>query len=146
MTECGTLNYCLAEEEKFALEIAPWLRRSPTFQFNVATGWAFRSQKLSRQEIQLFIPHPLDLLCLELANENERVFRAFKLVKEQTGHPTEEELLWILKGKLDWFRKNFDGSKTNMRGDVKWIWRELFGRDLNVSEEVIRPVLKERGW
>jgi len=71
--------------------------------------------------------------------------RAFKLVRDKTGHPNPEEMIRALQRVVDIFRPSFDEeSAGNPAHNVRVLWRELFGTDIDVRAKVITPALAER--
>lgn len=90
--------------------------------------------------MQLTLPHPLDLLIAKLHRLEEKDLRAFRLVIERTGHPTEDEMRRELQVAVDLYRPGFD---EEMIGDIttntRVLWQELWKNEIDVRKEIIAP-------
>ena len=74
---------------------------------------------------------------------DEKDLRAFELVREKTGHPSENELLEELKASYDVFYIEVGGRKSALWENTEKLWPRLFGRDIDVRREIIEPVLNQ---
>lgn len=110
--------------------------------FRTSPRWKERAFETQIGSVTLVLPHPVDILIGKLHRLEEKDLRAFKLVIERTGHPTEDELRRELQIAVDLFRPNFD---EEMAGDIttntRVLWQELWARDINVRTEIIGPAL-----
>ncbi|HVM47368.1 MAG TPA: hypothetical protein VMU04_05040 [Candidatus Acidoferrum sp.] len=72
--------------------------------------------------------------------------RAFKMVHAKTGFPKERDLLRALQSAVDLYRPPLPGERPG--GDIlqntQTVWRELFGKAIDVQKRIIQPVLAER--
>lgn len=113
--------------------------------FRTSPRWRTRAWSVGIGNVTLTLPHPLDILIAKLHRLEEKDLRAFRLVIERTGHPTEAELREELQVSVDLYRPNFDES---MVGDIttntRILWQELWGRDINVRSEIIAPAIALR--
>lgn len=116
-----------------------------TMAFTASPDWFVRAFRCQRRHVSFTFPHPIDLLVSKIRRLEEKDLRAFRLVREKSGHPTEEELLRALQRVVDMFRPSFDEeSAKNPARNTQVLWRELFGRDIDVRSEIILPALAAR--
>ncbi|HEX5400135.1 MAG TPA: hypothetical protein VFY06_13905, partial [Verrucomicrobiae bacterium] len=93
----------------------------------------------------LFIfPHPWDILVSKLQRLDPKDVQAFKLVIEQTGHPTEKEFAAHLQNAVDLYRPKFDeeSARGDMFANTKILWQELWKKEIDVRAAIIRPALE----
>lgn len=113
--------------------------------FRTSPRWKDRAYHTRIGNVHLTLPHPIDILIAKLHRLADKDLRAFHLVIDHTGHPTEEEMKKELQFAVDLYRPNFD---EEMIGDIttntRILWNELWGRDINVRQEIIAPALKVR--
>lgn len=113
--------------------------------FRTSPRWRMRAASIPCGHITLVLPHPIDILIAKLHRYEEKDRRAFELVIERTGHPTEQEMLTELQYSVDLYRPNFDEEVT---GDIttktRLMWRDIYGRDIEVRKEIIAPALERR--
>jgi hypothetical protein len=113
--------------------------------FTVSPDWFFRAFRCQRRHVNFTFPHPIDILVSKIKRLEEKDLRAFKLVREKTGHPTEDDLITALRRVVDIFRPAFDEeSAGNPTHNTQILWRELFNKQINVRAEIIAPALAER--
>ena len=113
--------------------------------FAAAADWRHRAHAEMRRHVRFLFPHPIDILTSKVCRMVEKDFAAFRLVRTLTGHPTPEEMIHALRGAVDIYRPSFDGEE---RGDTiantELLWREIFGAEIDVREQIIRPAIAER--
>ncbi|MEX1119629.1 MAG: hypothetical protein WEB60_12640, partial [Terrimicrobiaceae bacterium] len=80
--------------------------------FRTSPRWRMRAATVLCGHVTLVLPHPIDILIAKLHRYEEKDRRAFELVIERTGHPTEVELLAELQYSVDLYRPNFDEEVT----------------------------------
>ena len=113
--------------------------------FTASPDWFVRAFRCDRRHVTFTFPHPIDILVSKIKRLEEKDLRAFRLVREKTGHPNEDELIQALRRVVDIFRPSFDEeSAGNPAHNVQVLWRELFGKDINVPAAIIAPALVER--
>ena len=131
--------HLLKEQSQFHVELCP-----PHF-FSAPADWRHRAHAEMRRQVRFLFPHPIDILTAKVCRMDEKDFAAFRLVRKLTGHPTPEEMIHALRGAVDIYRPGFDGEE---RGDTiantERLWREIFGAEIDVREQVIRPAVAER--
>lgn len=113
--------------------------------FRTSPRWRMRAATIPCGHVTLVLPHPIDILIAKLHRYEEKDRRAFELVIERTGHPTEHELLTELQYSVDLYRPNFD---EEVAGDITTntdlMWQDIFGRAIDVRREIIAPELERR--
>ena len=113
--------------------------------FRTSPRWKDRAYTTRVGHVTLTLPAPIDILIAKLHRLEDKDLRAFRLVIERTGHPTEAELRRELQFSVDLYRPAFD---EEMIGDIttntRVLWRELWGKEINVRQEIIAPALEAR--
>ena len=123
----------------------PYVQVCAALNFRTTPMWSARAYSLLLDGRVIVIPHPIDILIGKLHRLEEKDLRAFKLVRDKTGHPTEQEMIDELQSGVDLFRPGFDEEKaTDMKGTTRILWQEFFGHDIDVVEIIIRPALRRR--
>ena len=110
--------------------------------FRTSPRWLKRAWTTQLGNVSLTLPHPIDILIAKLPRLEDKDLRAFRLVIERTGHPTEDDLRHELQAAVDLYRPNFD---EEMVGDIttntRILWQELWNKDIDVRQEIIAPAL-----
>jgi hypothetical protein len=113
--------------------------------FRTNPGWHRRAYTTQVGHVKLTLPHPIDILIAKLPRLEDKDLRAYRLVIEKTGHPTEAEMRRELQESVDLYRPNFD---EELIGDITTntaiLWQELWGKSINVRQEIIAPALEAR--
>jgi hypothetical protein len=113
--------------------------------FTASADWIVRACEIQRKHVAFILPHPIDILVAKIKRLDEKDLRAFHLVRDKLGHPTEDELIKALRRVVDIYRPSFDEeSGNNARENTELLWRDLFGKNINVAQEIIAPALAER--
>lgn len=113
--------------------------------FRTSPRWRMRAASIPCGHITLVLPHPIDILIAKLHRYEEKDRRAFELVRERTGHPTEQEMLTELQYSVDLYRPDFDEEVTgDITTNTQVMWPEIFGRTIDVRKEIIAPALERR--
>jgi hypothetical protein len=113
--------------------------------FTVSADWQLRAFEVQRKHVTLILPHPIDILVSKIKRLEEKDLAAFRLVRSKTGHPSEEELLIALRRVVDIYRPSFDEESTgDPRHNTQIVWRELFGKPIDIRQQIIGPALTER--
>jgi hypothetical protein len=114
--------------------------------FSAGPDWPMRAYTEQVENVAFCFPHPVDILVSKLQRLEEKDVRAFQLVRQKTGAPTAEQLKWLLMNAVDLFRPRFDeeADAGDIRINTSRIWQILYGREINVTEEIIKPALEKR--
>ena len=119
------------------------------WNFRTSPRWSERAFRTQVGNVALTLPHPIDILIAKLHRLADKDLAAFRLVIARMGHPTEDEMRCELQIAVDLFRPNFD---EEMIGDIttntRVLWQELWGKDINVRQEIIAPAvaLRNKGY
>ena len=113
--------------------------------FRSSPRWRLRAFTTQVGNVKLTLPHPLDILIAKMHRADEKDLRAFRMVIAKTGHPTEDELRRELQFSVDLYRPNFDEEMVgDITNNTRLVWQEIFGKDINVRQEIIAPALAAR--
>ena len=113
--------------------------------FRTSSLWQDRAFTFPLDGRQVRLPHPIDILIGKLNRMDEKDLQAFKMVKEKTGHPTEEEMIAELQNAVDLYRPGFDESqRKDMKITTRMLWRDFFGKDIDVVARIIGPAQERR--
>jgi hypothetical protein len=116
----------------------------PDATFIRSPSWLDRAQLEQRGHVLFRFPAALDILIAKIKRMETKDLAAFRLVLEKTGHPTEDELIRGLQDVLDVFRPSFDEETSgDAISNTRILWKEIFGKDIDVRAQIIRPKLEE---
>ena len=127
----------------------PYVQVCVESNFRTSPHWFRRASTITIGRVRLTLPHPIDILIAKLHRLEEKDLRAFRLVIERTGHPTEDEMRRELQAAVDLYRPNFDETVcSDITTNTRVLWQELWGKDINVRQEIIAParVRQLRGY
>ena len=126
-------------------QAAIYIEPCVSIAFTASPDWFVRAFRCERRHVTFTFPHPIDILVSKIKRLEEKDLRAFRLVREKTGHPDEAELIAALRRVVDIFRPAFDEeSAGNPAHNTQIVWRELFGKEIDVRASIITPALAER--
>lgn len=134
--------------EKHALGVgqrAVGIQVCSELNFRTTPQWLVRATVETIGLCQVVFPHPIDILVGKLHRLEDKDLKAFRVVIDRTGHPTEAEMIEELQKAVDLFRPGFDEeSAGDMTATTALLWREVFGRAIDVRAEIIAPALALR--
>ena len=123
----------------------PYVQVCVESNFKTSPLWMRRAWTTQVGNVRLTLPHPIDILIAKLHRLEEKDLRAFRLVIERTGHPTEEEMRRELRAAVDLYRPNFDEELVgDITTNTRVLWLELWKKEINVRREIIAPALEQR--
>src|SRR5579872_791263 len=114
------------------------------YAFRSTRNWRDRAVEAERHGHLFRFVHPWDILVSKLQRLDEKDIKAFQLVINHTGHPTEEEFLSHLQGAVDLYRPKFDeeASLGDMFNNTRLLWQTLWHKEIDVRARIIRPALE----
>ena len=116
-----------------------------SLSFRTSSVWQDRAFILPLDGRRVRIPHPIDILIGKLNRMDAKDLKAFQLVREKTGHPTEEELIRELQNAVDLYLPSFDEAQgSDMKTTTRLLWRDFYGKDIDVAAAIIGPAQQRR--
>jgi hypothetical protein len=119
----------------------------PGFELSFRTSprWRRRAKTIQHENVQLTIPHPIDILIGKLDRLDAKDLEAFERIIQLTGHPTATEMKRELQNAVDLFRPAFDEDSPNrVPENTNRLWREIFRSEIDVRQEIIEPGIGRR--
>lgn len=123
---------------------ADWFRTTPHY--------LARAHMETRNGLRIIVPHLRDVLIGKLHRARvegqeglvPKDLRAFARVRQLCGgRPAEQDLLDDLRACEAYFRPPPAGQIHSFKLNTLDLWRQLFGRDLDVEGEIVSPVIQE---
>jgi hypothetical protein len=115
----------------------------PEYIFRPGPNWRARAMPVSQNGVGFLLPDPLDILLAKLRRLEEKDIRAFQLVLEKTGRPSEQELVRELQASYDLFYFQKDGRKSALWVNTEKLWPRIYGHEIDVQAQIIQPVLDQ---
>jgi hypothetical protein len=108
--------------------------------------WPSRAYRLKVGAHNLVFPHPIDILVSKIKRLAPKDMKAFQLVREKTGHPTDDEMIRALQDVVDIYRPAFDeeAEAGDPMANTICLFDELYSRKIDVRAEIIVPALQRR--
>jgi hypothetical protein len=123
----------------------PYVQVCLQSNFKTSPLWFTRVFATQIGNVRLSLPDPIDILIAKLHRLEEKDLRAFRLVIERTGHPTEDEMRYELQVAVDLYKPGFDEELVgDITTNTRVLWQELWGKDINVRQEIIAPAIERR--
>ncbi len=117
----------------------------PHNTFRTCPDWHGRAAKIEVGHVTFTLPHPIDILVSKLTRLEDKDLDCFALLKKNHGFPDEATLLAALKKAVDIYRPQFDEENCgDPVANTKIVWKEIYGKDIDVRKEIIAPALLER--
>lgn len=114
-----------------------------SYVFRPNPNWWNRVQRERRHGIEFVFPAPIDILLGKLHRLDEKDLKAFRLVIEKSGHPTEAEMVQELRECHEKFRPKFNGTRSDYHRNTERLWPAIYGHAIDVSKTIVQPVLTE---
>ncbi len=141
----ANLQELVAEARLGKLHTDFYVQVSSALNFQTSPLWGTRAQSFQLGNCTFVIPHPIDILIAKLNRLDEKDLEAFRVVRKRTGHPTEAELVAELQMAVDLFRPRFDNEcAPDFSTNTRRLWPLLYGREIDVRQEIIVPALAKR--
>lgn len=124
-----------------------YIEQTPPNVFIASPDWHDRAFVERRENVVFTFPHPIDILVAKIKRLAPKDLRAFHLVFDKTGHPTEAELKTALGRVIDLlYHPSFDeeGTEADPWENTRTVWRELYQKEIDIRAEIIRPALQIR--
>ncbi len=126
-------------------QATPFVQVCSELNFRTSPRWRARTQSFQVEHCTFVLPHPIDILIAKLNRLEDKDLRAFRLVLDGTGHPTEAELIAELQLAVDLFRPGFDEENAaDLGNNTRRLWPLIYGREIDVRKEIIAPALAKR--
>lgn len=136
----------IASRETQGSGLAHGVQVCPAGFFQTTPYYLARAHVETRHGLRVVVPHLRDVLIGKLHRSRfdgqdglvPKDIRAFHRVRKLCeGHPDEQELLEDLRLCEPFFRAPVAGEVNHFKLNVLDLWSQLFGRTLNVQQEVI---------
>ncbi|HYR58217.1 MAG TPA: hypothetical protein VEO95_06295 [Chthoniobacteraceae bacterium] len=114
----------------------------PETAFRTSPRWRDRAFGTERGGIAFRFAHPIDILIGKLNRLADKDVRAFHLVIDKTGHPTDAELIAELRIAPELFSfamMPLFGEGVSFWQNVEALWPQFFGRKIDVEKEILIP-------
>jgi hypothetical protein len=114
----------------------------PENAFRTSQRWRDRAFVTERDGIAFRFAHPIDILIGKLNRLAEKDVRAFRLVIDKTGHPSDAELIAELRVAPELFSfatMPLFGGSGSFWANVEALWPQFFGRKIEVEKEILIP-------
>jgi len=123
----------------------PHIQVGSELNFQTSPRWKDRTRDVRIGNCTFRFPHPMDILIGKLVRLEEKDIRAFQVVYDRTGRPSEAELIAELQHAVDLFRPAFDEAQgASLADNCRRLWPLLYGRQLDPRAEIITPALQRR--
>ena len=129
-----------------------YLDITPPSAFRSTESWFARAHAETRHGLKIMLPQVRDALVGKLHRFRKsgvdaiepKDLRAFLRVQELSGgHPTEGELLKDIRLCPHAWHLQMSGAITDFRRNLEDLWPVLYHKQLDVKEQIIRPLLHE---
>jgi hypothetical protein len=115
----------------------------PLYIFRPGQNWGGRARLLELHGVKFLFPQTIDILLAKLRRLESKDLKAFEAVRAKLNRPTEEELIAELRDSWDAFAVQRDGTKPALWENTEILWKQLFGRKIDVRKVILEPVLKQ---
>lgn len=128
---------------------AHYVQACPPAAFRTSPKWKDRVLQTRTPDegaahVLFRLAHPIDVVIGKLNRLDEKDWRAIQLLRELTGGPEEAVLLRELRDAPDLFSLAFMPTSANsFRENVERLWRDLFGREIELNSEILIPARQQ---
>jgi hypothetical protein len=129
----------------------PYIQVCHWMTFQPANRWERRAFEKVEDAWRLVYPHPYDILFSKLRRAETKDIEAFRLVIDQTGHPTEAEFIQLCTENYRDFEPRLRAAPShlpevvsthNLRSNTVRLWQAVWARSIDIDREITKPALQ----
>jgi len=121
----------------------PYVQVLPPTVFKAGRNYLLRASAIRVNQIQVILPHPVDLLFRKLHRMDEKDYRSVNALVESVQRPTAKDLCEYMRENPDIF-EGASGQISKLAGNIETLHSYLSGEAIDVHEQYIVPSRAER--